>query len=331
MKINVILPHTQLYGGVKRFMELGNLFIEKGHTFTIFTEEGRAPTWFSFKGEVKTYEQLESSDVLFFTDPNLYPLVKKTPAKRKVFYFVKGHEDLKEMIADGVSIFANSTNMYNEAKRKYGVKAFKAFGGINLNLYNSPKPLTARDKKAPFVIIAYGRLTKRNKGTKYVVKACERIYKQNKNIKLILFDTPQDEEMVEAIKNFQTTVPFEFILNNPIDQNHAMFKRADVFISAERKAGWANTSVEALASGIPIIATKSGTKDFLIHKKTGLVVHRNKISIAKAIKKIIKDDTLRLEMAKAGRLKIEEFNWTILAQKIETYLTETNVKKTPKL
>ena len=36
MHLGVILPHTKLYGGVKRFLELGNIFIELGHTFTVY-------------------------------------------------------------------------------------------------------------------------------------------------------------------------------------------------------------------------------------------------------------------------------------------------------
>ena len=40
MKLGVLLPHTKLYGGVKRFLELGNIFVEKGHDFYVFTPDG---------------------------------------------------------------------------------------------------------------------------------------------------------------------------------------------------------------------------------------------------------------------------------------------------
>jgi hypothetical protein len=184
MKINVILPHTLLYGGVKRFLELGNIFIAKGHTFNVYTEEGLRPNWFNFKGSIGKFEDIQDADVIFYTDPTYTALVKQAKAKRKIFYFVKGHEDLSEMKKHNIEIFANSTNMYKEAKKRFGIDAFKAYGGINLDLYDSPKPFVPRDPNEPFTIIAYGRLNKRNKGTKYVVKACEKVYKTNKNIKL---------------------------------------------------------------------------------------------------------------------------------------------------
>lgn len=74
MNLGVILPCTLLYGGVKRFLELGNIFIESGHRFTVYTPEGTGPDWFDFKGEVKTFEALPDDplDALFFTEIQLY-------------------------------------------------------------------------------------------------------------------------------------------------------------------------------------------------------------------------------------------------------------------
>lgn len=34
-----ILPHTKLFGGVKRFLELGSVFESHGHRFLVFTPE----------------------------------------------------------------------------------------------------------------------------------------------------------------------------------------------------------------------------------------------------------------------------------------------------
>jgi len=323
MRLAVILPHTKLYGGVKRFLELGNIFIDKGHQFYVFTPNGDFPDWFPFKGEVLTFESIAQIelDAIFFTEPRYIPQILQSKAKRKIFYFVRGNENLNKIKKHSeIEFFANSTNMYKLAKKKFRLEAFKAFGGINTKLYQ-PKPFEPRNPDEPFVIMAYGRLSEGRKGTKYVVKACERIYKRNKNIKLVLFDTPVDEKMKKAIEQFHTNVPYEFITHHPVDKNPELFRRADVFVAPERKAGWANTSVEAMASGIPVIATTSGTNDFLEHEKTGLIIRRNRFSIAKAIKRLMGSEDLRLRLAKAGRQKIEEFDWEVLASRIEKHLS----------
>lgn len=322
MKLGVILPHTLLYGGVKRFMELGNIFVEKGHQFFIYTQDGIGPTWFDFRGEMKTFEDITSVelDAIFFTEPRYIPLIQEAKSKRKIFYFVRGNENLKKIkIIPNVEFFANSTNMYNTAKRKFGITCFKAFGGINTKHYQ-PKEHIKRDSSKPFIIMAYGRLTEGRKGTRYVVKACERIYKKNKNIKLILFDTPVDEKMKKAIEDFDTIVPFEFVTHHPVMKNPELFQKADLFVAPEKKAGWSNTSVEAMASGIPVIASTSGTNDFLFHEKTGLIIRRNSRHIAKAIVRLMEDDKLCQSYAEAGRKQIENFDWHVLADRIEKHL-----------
>ncbi len=321
MKLGVILPHTKLYGGVKRFVELGNIFVEKGHEFIIFTQDAQAPTWMPFSGKMLTYNDVQNVelDALFFTEPRYLDLILNSRAKRKIFYFVRGSENLKKIKANNIEVFANSTNMYNTAKRKFGIESFKAFGGINVAHYQATKD-TERDPQKTFTIMAYGRLTEGRKGTKYVVKACERIYKKHKDIKLILFDTPVDEKMKKAIAEFNTNVPFEFITNHPVEKNPELFRLADVFVAPEKKAGWSNTSVEAMASGIPVIASTSGTNDFLFHGKTGLIIRRNSRNIAKAILKLMNNEELRNSYSKAALEQIKNFDWKALADKIEKHL-----------
>jgi glycosyltransferase involved in cell wall biosynthesis len=326
MRLGVLLPHTKLYGGVKRFLELGNQFVDKGHDFIVFTPEGKGPSWFRFKGKVQTFKSLDTCklDALFFTERSYIPEMLKAKAKRKIFYIVSAKDKLQKIkIYPEFEFFANSTNMYLRAKRKFGIEAFKAFGAIDTALYQANNISTRKEEK-PFTIMAYGRLSVKWKGTKYVVKACERLHRKHKNIKLVLFDTPMNEEMEKDIAEFTTSVPHEFIVNHPVDKNPELYAKADVFVAPESIAGWANTSAEAMAVGTPVIATTAGTLDFLEHEKTGLVVRRNKYSIARAIERLMHDEPMRLELARAGRERIEQFDWEKLANHIEDNLVRNN-------
>ncbi len=324
LKIGVLLPHTKLYGGVKRFLELGNHFADKGHFPYVFTPAGDSPGWFNYKGSVLTFDNINKVklDVLFFTEPRYLSVVSQSNVRLKVFYFVRANENLNRIKKDSdIRFFANSTNLVNLAKKKYHVDAFPAVGGINLRLYHPKKPLNHLHGQ-PFVVLAYGRLSEKRKGTSYVVKACEQLYKKGHNIKLLLFETPLNEKMEKAIREFKTTVPHQVILNHPVDRNIEIFHQADVFVGPEKKAGWANTVVEAMASGIPVIASESGTKDFLFHEETGLVVTRNSRKVKNAILRIMNDEQLRMKLAKNGRKKVEEFDWQKLANKIILYIQE---------
>ncbi len=324
MHIGTILPHTKLYGGVKRFLELGNMFEKAGHSSIIYSPDGLHPTWFNYKGKVKTFNSLtnDTLDALFFTEPKYLQLVLKANAKRKIFYFIHPREKLKRFRKHPtIEIFANSSNLLQLAEKKYKITAYPAFGGINLNTYNS-KPNADRNPLEPFVVMAYGRMARKKKGTKYVIKACQRLWRKGYNIELLLFDTPLNDKMLKKNSQLKLSIPYVFIQNHPVLKNQELYHRAHVFVSAENQAGWSNTAAEALACGIPLVGTTSGTDNFLLNNQTGIVVTRNSKRIADAIERLMNDEPFRQQLAQNGRKKIEEFDWSILAEKIIRHIAE---------
>ena len=321
MNLGVVLPCTLLYGGVKRFMELGNIFIEMGHRFTVYSPDAQQPDWFDFKGEVKLFEALKTDelDALFFTEYRFIEEVLGANTKRRIFYHVSNDKQIKKIAKlKNVEVLACSTNIC-EFDKKYGLNSFKAIGGVNLMNY-TPKTDYSLGEDRPIYILTYGRLAMRCKGVKYVVRACEKLYRKGFNIKLLLFDTPVTPKGKKRLAEFKAKVPYEFILNQPINKNSEMFNRADIYVAAEGQAGWSNTVAEAMACALPVVATTAGTKDLLFDNRTGLVCWRNSFSIRRNIKKLINDEKLRETLGRNGRINVENFDWHELAKKIEGYL-----------
>lgn len=245
------------------------------------------------------------------------PLVLKASATRKIYYSINPKVSVRAILKHPeIEFFANSSGIRSEIERKYGVSAFPAYGGINLQMFHYRQP-EQKEGGEPIVVMVFGRLSKPKKGTIKVVKACEKLYKSGVNIKLLLFDSPTDTKAERAIKRFNTIVPHSFFLNHPVERNEELFHRADIFVSAETSGGWSNTSAEAMASGVPVIATSVGTIDFVLHKETGLVLKKaNKYHIRKAIKLLIDDYVLRKKFSLAGRKRIENFDWLLLSRAI---------------
>jgi glycosyltransferase involved in cell wall biosynthesis len=317
--IGVILPSAKLFGGIRRFFELGERFTQQGHRMIILTPEGIMPDWFNYNSTVDKIANISQYNftALFAMQKEALNQLLNASASIRIFYHILKSEEIKEVIKHPeIKIFANSTNILQHDKKKYGIDAILLQGGVNL-------PATIKDVSKNddvFTIMCFGRLGRMRKGTRFVVRAAEKLYRQGYEIKLLLFDTPVDEKSQKLVEKFTTRVPFEFVLNHPVAENESLFKRASVFVSAEKNAGWSNSSAEALSCGIPLIATLSGTKDFLIHNKTGLVVWRNSFSIARALKKLIKDKQLRVKLSINGRKKIESYGWDDLAAKILSYI-----------
>ena len=323
MTLGVLLPHTKLYGGVKRFLELGNIFVDKGHRFIVFTPDGQAPTWFSFKGEMSIFDAVASTplDALWTTTVKFMPMVLASQARHKIFYHVRKSDNVKHIMRNPqVEVFACSTNVYDYDLKKYGRRAFKAIGGVTVANYKPKDNYEVSGR--PFTVLAYGRIVERVKGTHYVVKACEKLYAQGYNIRLLLFDTPVDEGAARRIKAFSCRCPFEFVVGHPFDRNWQLFHRADCFVSAEnpRYSGWNNTVAEAMACAVPVVTTKAGTADLIRDKENGLRSARYKFCIRRHIKTLYHSEALRRRYGQAAREDIMAFDWSVVAEKILNYL-----------
>lgn len=324
MKLGVLLPHTKLYGGVKRFLELGNIFVEKGHDFCVFTPDGKAPDWFNYKGRMATFGEVAAAelDALWTTTPDYMHMVLHSKARHKIFYHVRIKERLKDIMRNpDVEIFACSSNVYEHDRRKYGRKAFKAIGGVRLSQYQ-PKADYGVSPGSPFVVMAYGRLAERVKGTKYVVKACERLYKKGYNIRLLLFDTALSAEWQKKLDDFTSTCPFDFVQNHPFDRNSELFNKADCFVSAEnpKYSGWNNTVAEAMACALPVVSTKAGTMDMLEDGVSGIRSARWVICFERHIARLYRDEALRRRLGTTAREHIRAFDWEAVADRILKHL-----------
>ncbi len=321
MKFAVLLPTHDLWGGVKRFLELGNRFIQKGHSFTLITPQGQKPLWFPFNGDTCTVTSAGDMnfDVVFCTENHFVRELISYNTKMRVFYHVLKNEDLRPILKHrDISVFVNSRNLYEYDKKTYGIDPFLAAGGVDTTRFS---PVQRKDSD-DVSVLTYGRLSMKRKGTRFIVKACERLYKKGFKIHLVLFDTPLNEKDMALAKSFSAKLPFEFILNHPVERTNELFQNADVFASAEKNAGWANTCAEAMACGLPVVATNSGSKDFLMHNKTGLIVWRNSWSIERAIRRLVQDKTLRKTLGNNARESILRYDWDRLCERILKFTSE---------
>lgn len=323
MRFGVLLPHTKLYGGVKRFLELGNVFVAKGHDFCVFTPDGQAPLWFPYKGRMATFDDLPKAelDALWTTTPSMMPLVLQSKARHKIFYHVRIKEKLAPLLKNPeVELYACSSNVYEHDLRKYGRKAFLAVGGVTVDHYQAKQDYHVEGR--PFVVMGYGRLAESVKGTRYVVSACERLYKKGYNIKLLLFDTHTSDKMRQKYERFRCNCPYEFVLNHPFERNSELFGRADCFVSAEnpKYSGWNNTVAEAMACGLPVVATKAGTNDLLVDGVNGIRSARWVFCFTRHIARLYHDESLRRQLGTAAREHIRDFDWELVADRILKHL-----------
>ena len=325
MRIAALLPHVEVFGGVRRYIELGNEFVKRGHEFVLFHPGGEKPAWLEFDGLTRPLEALtsETFDVGLCSEYSILPAFESLSARLKYFYFVlEGHRREREAARGPYRFLGNSEGLCRRIERKYGVACFRAQGGVNPRIFH---PLE-RDAPAPageFRILCYGRIHKRRKGIRQVIRAADRLSRSVPGLKLIFFDTLVGKDRRDPRPLIRTRLPYEFYLDLPQSRMAWLYSQADLFVSAERRAGWANTAAEAMACRLPVVCTSSGSRDFALPGRTALVVPAPlSFFLRRAMARLIRDPGLRRRLAEAGYERIRDLTWEALAGRLEAHFLE---------
>ncbi len=123
------------------------------------------------------------------------------------------------------------------------------------------------------------------------------------------------------------SVNVEFIDKVPNSELPKIYNQADIYIQPSLYEGNPKTILEAMACGLPIIASDvPGINNIIKHKESGYLCNTNIKSIKDAIINLQNDLSLRLIISKNARKYIvEKYNLsTILKQEIQLYKTHTS-------
>jgi glycosyltransferase involved in cell wall biosynthesis len=100
--------------------------------------------------------------------------------------------------------------------------------------------------------------------------------------------------------------------------------RADVFALTSRYEGFGNVLVEAMACGVPVVATTSpGTLEIITSGADGLLVDRHDpVDFAAAIVRLLEDAALRRTIAESARRNADRYRTDSIARDYDRVLTE---------
>jgi glycosyltransferase involved in cell wall biosynthesis len=103
------------------------------------------------------------------------------------------------------------------------------------------------------------------------------------------------------------------------------YHRANLFLFPSRHEGMPNAVLEAMASGLPVVATKiAGSEEIVVDGVTGLLVDPEDVdSLRDSLRKLIVDETMRRKMGHASRQRVEEeYTWEKVARQYSEYLVK---------
>lgn len=197
--------------------------------------------------------------------------------------------------------------------------------GVDLEQFSAQVSPLEEFSDGKLNILFVGRLETR-KGFGYLLGAYGRVKEEFPHCRLIVVGSGTRlrkgyEELVME-KEIKDVVFCGYVPDTELPR---YYHTADLFCApAIGLESFGMVLLEAMAAGKPIVASNiKGYADLVAQGSEGLLVPpRNEEALAQAIVSLLKDESLRQQMGQRGRVKVEEYSWERVAERVMDYYLE---------
>jgi glycosyltransferase involved in cell wall biosynthesis len=198
-------------------------------------------------------------------------------------------------------------------------KIFVLTNGININEFRSVHRDRQLSLEKTIILGTVGRIEK-SKGIKYLLFAMKRILAKYPNTRLEIVGDGSNLEDLKVLSkklNISNSVKFFGKLANPIPS----YTRMSIFIMPSVLEGFGIVLLEAMAAGVPVIATNvDGIKEVVVDSESGILIPpKNPDAIAQAVFKIIEQPELTMKLIEEGINRAKLFDVQLHLQKLQNF------------
>jgi glycosyltransferase involved in cell wall biosynthesis len=218
-------------------------------------------------------------------------------------------------------VVANSEGLKNLALQTNKHQMIEVIhNGID-NSHFIPRP-QARPEDTFIITLGASRVTAR-KGIQYLIEAVSLLIPKYPKLRMkILGDGDDKARLEKMVQELRLENYIQFLGRIPREETAKYYQEASAFVLPSLNEGMSNALLEALASGLPVIATDTGgSKELVIDGENGFIVKmKSAEDIAEKLERLINDETLRIRFGQASRKCAEEMSWKNVAEKyVELY------------
>ena len=240
----------------------------------------------------------------------IYPLFRKIFTKADSIQAISNYlaDWAKEMGARCfVVVIPNGVDVKKFMNEESGIVSYELKNKLGINDWDK-------------VLITTSRLVEKN-AVGDVIEAMKFL---PENAKFLILGTgPLEKNLRQTTDRLQLGERVKFLGFIPHQELPAYLHISDIFIRPSLSEGMGNSFIEAMAAGVPVIATLvGGIPDFLKDKETGLfcAVHDPK-GIARKVTVLLRDQEIRSYIIQnAQKLVSEKYDWNLVASKMKTIL-----------
>ncbi len=188
--------------------------------------------------------------------------------------------------------------------------------GVDLDRFkNNESRIMNKDR---ITLITISRLVRKNR-VEDIIRAMKFL---PDSIKLTIIGSGHLEaELKLKTKRLKLEARIDFLGEVPNSDISPYLNKADIFVRPSLSEGQGISFIEAMAAGLPVIATPvGGIPDFLKDGETGLFCEvNNPKSIAEQVERLIADEPLRNKLiANAKKMVEEKYDWNLIARDMKS-------------
>ena len=193
-------------------------------------------------------------------------------------------------------------------------------------------PALRQQKRQRPTLLTIGRLVPR-KGIDTMIRALPIILQETAVTYQIGGSGPDRERLESLVRDLKLEHAVQFLARIPEEALPQTYANADLFVMPNREIqekgsleGFGIVFLEANASGLPVIAGRSGgAVEAVQDGETGLLIPPDSVSeLATAVLTLLKDEQKRQQMGQAGRHWVEtEMNWARTAAQFIALLAKS--------
>lgn len=302
MKISFLMPFLQVYGAVRSMIDLSNEMVERGHSVTIYHENGGPCDWLEVKAETKPKDAIlnREHEVVIANLRGVIDLMHACRSKLKLYWVADRWSEcarnFQSMLASSwVKLAQTRWSCYWLGEK--GVGSYYLPPGINREIFHPIK--TDKPKEDVLRLLCSGD-KRHGKGFDYILPT----------VAILRHSYDQAVELGEYY-------------DKGISQSSMakVYGSADIFIDMQwgEAALKNNPVVEAMACGTPVVCLDhESVSEWATHMKTAILVpERNPVLMAEAIIKLWKDKELMRRISLNALKKVAEFTWSRTAEELE--------------
>ena len=167
--------------------------------------------------------------------------------------------------------------------------------------------------QASFVRLLFVGAMGKLKGERDLLQAVRSLLARNVSLRLSLLG--HGAETIEALcRQFHLQSRVEQLGPVPHHERYAFFRRADIFVLPSYGEGMPMAVLEAMAAGLPVIATRVGGIPELIDDGVeGFLIEPGDVrALADRIALLVTDEPLRQQMSARARAKAQQFDQSVM-------------------